>query len=109
MRLTQHLTPIQQHAIALLSAGSTTTAAASSAGVHRNTIANWLRSPIFRDTLADIRREQNLAWRAQTRSLTPRAPVAVVPKVETTPRPGRNQPCPCGSGRKSKRCCGATY
>lgn len=22
-------------------------------------------------------------------------------------RPGRNQPCPCGSGRKFKRCCGA--
>lgn len=22
-------------------------------------------------------------------------------------RPGRNDPCPCGSGRKSKRCCGA--
>ncbi len=22
------------------------------------------------------------------------------------PRPGRNQPCPCGSGRKVKRCCG---
>jgi SEC-C motif len=22
------------------------------------------------------------------------------------PRPGRNQPCPCGSGRKTKHCCG---
>jgi hypothetical protein len=22
------------------------------------------------------------------------------------PRPGRNQPCPCGSGQKTKRCCG---
>ena len=22
------------------------------------------------------------------------------------PAPGRNQPCPCGSGRKVKRCCG---
>jgi len=22
------------------------------------------------------------------------------------PQPGRNQPCPCGSGRKVKRCCG---
>jgi SEC-C motif len=22
------------------------------------------------------------------------------------PRPGRNQPCPCGSGRKVKHCCG---
>ncbi|HNJ08571.1 MAG TPA: SEC-C metal-binding domain-containing protein [Plasticicumulans sp.] len=22
-------------------------------------------------------------------------------------RPGRNEPCPCGSGRKYKHCCGA--
>lgn len=26
---------------------------------------------------------------------------------KTGPRPGRNQPCPCGSGNKYKRCCGA--
>lgn len=24
-----------------------------------------------------------------------------------TPRPGRNEPCPCGSGKKYKKCCGA--
>ena len=24
------------------------------------------------------------------------------------PGPGRNQPCPCGSGHKTKRCCGQT-
>ena len=23
------------------------------------------------------------------------------------PEPGRNEPCPCGSGRKYKRCCGS--
>ena len=32
------------------------------------------------------------------------------PKVEQYIRPGpkigRNQPCPCGSGKKYKRCCG---
>ncbi|HEY6010722.1 MAG TPA: SEC-C metal-binding domain-containing protein [Nitrospirota bacterium] len=22
---------------------------------------------------------------------------------------GRNEPCPCGSGRKFKRCCGLTH
>jgi hypothetical protein len=26
----------------------------------------------------------------------------------TTPRVGRNDPCPCGSGRKFKKCCGAS-
>ena len=33
------------------------------------------------------------------------------PKVETVvhegPRIGRNDPCPCGSGKKYKKCCGA--
>jgi SEC-C motif domain protein len=24
-----------------------------------------------------------------------------------TPRPGRNEPCPCGSGKKYKKCCGS--
>ena len=26
-------------------------------------------------------------------------------KVRTEPKVGRNVPCPCGSGLKSKRCC----
>jgi preprotein translocase subunit SecA len=33
------------------------------------------------------------------------------PKIETyrreTPKIGRNDPCPCGSGKKYKKCCGA--
>ncbi|GHV75861.1 UPF0225 protein [Spirochaetia bacterium] len=33
----------------------------------------------------------------------------VVPKtiVRATPKVGRNEPCPCGSGKKYKHCCGA--
>jgi len=33
----------------------------------------------------------------------------VMPKTNTRDRPkvGRNDPCPCGSGRKFKKCCGA--
>ena len=35
---------------------------------------------------------------------------AQMPKVETVvhegPRIGRNDPCPCGSGKKYKKCCG---
>ena len=41
----------------------------------------------------------NLARRPRQVAPEPRAPVRVV-KV------GRNAPCPCGSGRKHKRCCG---
>ncbi|QTD95093.1 UPF0149 family protein [Burkholderia anthina] len=29
------------------------------------------------------------------------------PIQRTTPRTGRNDPCPCGSGKKFKKCCGA--
>ena len=28
-----------------------------------------------------------------------------VPFVRETPKVGRNEPCPCGSGKKYKRCC----
>lgn len=28
------------------------------------------------------------------------------PIVRETPKVGRNEPCPCGSGKKSKKCCG---
>jgi len=33
----------------------------------------------------------------------------VVPRtvVRSAPKVGRNEPCPCGSGKKHKRCCGA--
>ena len=40
-----------------------------------------------------------------------RAEQTGIPKVETVvhegPRIGRNDPCPCGSGKKYKKCCGA--
>ncbi|HOG50872.1 MAG TPA: SEC-C metal-binding domain-containing protein [Lentisphaeria bacterium] len=29
------------------------------------------------------------------------------PKTRTEPKIGRNDPCPCGSGKKYKKCCGA--
>jgi len=144
MSPTRQLTPAQQRALALLSAGSTATATAQFVGVHRNTIGNWLRVTTFRDALIEIRRDQDLARREQTRSLAgqalgaiqavladPQAPAAVrldaalavqgrtrakslarpdikptVPK--SVSQPSRNQPCPCGSGRKFKRCCMST-
>ena len=141
MSPTRQLTPAQQRVLALLSAGSTATAAAQFVVVHRNTVGNWLRSATFRDALIETRREQDLAWREQTRSLAgqalgaiqavladPRAPAAVrldaalavegrthakspaQPDIKPTipksvGQPSRNKPCPCGSGRKFKRCC----
>jgi hypothetical protein len=130
MWLTRQLTPAQQRALALLSAGSTKTAAAQFVGVHRNTVGNWLRSAPFRDALTETRREQDLAWRGQTQSLADQAaarlaaalaaqgrphtksPLPFKPKlaiVQPAGQPSRNQPCPCGSGKKFKRCCMSTH
>ncbi len=36
---------------------------------------------------------------------SPAAPAR--PVCQSQPKPGRNDPCPCGSGKKFKRCCGA--
>jgi hypothetical protein len=72
-----NLTPAQQRVVALLSAGSTATAAAQFVGVHRNTVGNWLRSPAFRDALIETRRDQDLAWREQARSLAGQAVGAI--------------------------------
>ena len=30
-----------------------------------------------------------------------------VPPIHSDAAPGRNDPCPCGSGKKYKKCCGA--
>jgi hypothetical protein len=34
-------------------------------------------------------------------------PAALSPTKRTQPKTGRNEPCPCGSGKKYKKCCGA--
>jgi len=33
-------------------------------------------------------------------------PLPTRPVVNAAPKAGRNDPCPCGSGKKSKKCCG---
>ncbi|WP_415242478.1 SEC-C metal-binding domain-containing protein [Zhongshania sp.] len=31
---------------------------------------------------------------------------STTPVTRTAPKVGRNEPCPCGNGRKFKKCCG---
>jgi uncharacterized protein len=47
--------------------------------------------------------ELSAVWRRQTAA----EPLAIPPAgaLQPGPRPGRNDPCPCGSGRKYKHCC----
>jgi len=37
----------------------------------------------------------------------PEIPEVAVPVTRDAPKVGRNDPCPCGSGKKYKKCCGA--
>lgn len=50
--------------------------------------------------LASFRREDG-RWVYVSGVINPKAPPRQVVKI------GRNDPCPCGSGRKHKKCCGA--
>jgi len=47
------------------------------------------------------RMERKLSTQPDIRDLSPPMPI-----VEQSPKIGRNAPCPCGSGRKYKKCCG---
>jgi uncharacterized protein len=47
--------------------------------------------------------ELSALWRRQ--SLEQQMPVARAKAIQVSPKTGRNDPCPCGSGRKYKKCC----
>jgi hypothetical protein len=82
----------------------------------RNILARFQRQ-LDEDLLGHLRR----VWRARQGTLHQRSPVAeaqpAAAAAETheperraptpTARVARNQPCPCGSRKKYKRCCGA--
>ena len=52
------------------------------------------------DDLPEYRKEIAAYWRNR-----PAAPVRTPPSRRED---GRNEPCPCGSGKKYKKCCGAS-
>ena len=47
--------------------------------------------------------ELSVLWRQQ--SLERQMPVVQAKGVQANPKTGRNDPCPCGSGKKYKKCC----
>lgn len=51
--------------------------------------------------IAQFRRQEGLWYFYDGQAPTPKTVVRTSPKV------GRNDPCPCGSGRKYKKCCAA--
>ena len=60
----------------------------------------------YRHALPDLERlAEEVRAQRSSKSLAPRSWIA--PGEARGPRAQRNDPCPCGSGRKYKRCCGA--
>ncbi len=60
----------------------------------------YASAPLAREGIEIPAREQQPAYVAPAREP---APLTYVPKA----RPGPNEPCPCGSGKKFKKCCDA--
>lgn len=46
------------------------------------------------------------AWRLANQAAPPGLPEGARPATASSSKVGRNDPCPCGSGRKYKKCCG---
>jgi uncharacterized protein YecA (UPF0149 family) len=57
-----------------------------------------------------IKLRQEVTWQMlQTRKIRKMFGIKLQPKVRTKPKIGRNEPCPCGSGIKFKKCCIKNY
>jgi uncharacterized protein len=65
---------------------------------HEDSVA---RHQAFVDRIAPAARNIHAYWLAR------RAPRERLRQLNKAPAPGRNDPCPCGSGKKFKRCHGA--
>jgi uncharacterized protein YecA (UPF0149 family) len=66
------------------------------------------------DPEAIVRQLQADAWRLPKEAIRAAQPLPAqrideppfsAPAVRESPRVGRNDPCPCGSGKKFKKCC----
>ena len=56
---------------------------------------------------AAAERQRQLQMRLREQHAEASAPETQRTVVRKTPKVGRNDPCPCGSGKKHKKCCGA--
>ncbi|GHT85180.1 UPF0225 protein [Spirochaetia bacterium] len=60
-----------------------------------------------RNGLRDIHHEQAQFKKLDERWLYDAGDIVPKTIVRSAPKVGRNEPCPCGSGKKYKHCCGA--
>jgi preprotein translocase subunit SecA len=69
---------------------------------------NLLRSLPQNLIQADVSGLSRPQQAATARDAEPEAPRIELPIKRELPKVGRNEPCPCGSGKKFKNCCGRT-
>jgi uncharacterized protein YecA (UPF0149 family) len=63
----------------------------------------WLRRS--REGLAQTVASLHVYWDHGRKAAAERLSQRAVPLRRAAPKVGRNDPCPCGSGKKSKKCC----
>lgn len=56
--------------------------------------------------LNNLRLRTNNGWTPEELSANPTVAAPTTPIIRKQPVVGRNEPCPCGSGKKYKKCCG---
>jgi preprotein translocase subunit SecA len=69
------------------------------------------RNPVQKERISAIKQEYTSSSTADVGSAQggqPEAPVQKTAPIKVDPRINRNDPCPCGSGKKFKQCHGAT-
>jgi transposase-like protein len=71
-----NLSPVQAQVIAALAQGRTITTAAVEAGIHRNTIYNWLRELHFKTAVEEAQREYAAILADGMRDLASRARIS---------------------------------
>jgi uncharacterized protein len=59
-----------------------------------------------REELADTVASLHAYWGEGRKAAAERLSQSAVPQRRSGPKVGRNDPCPCGSGKKFKKCCG---
>lgn len=73
MSPTASLSPAQDRVLELITSGFSATAAARQAGVHRNTVANWLQDEAFCAALEKARAAKLVLYRDQAEALAAKA------------------------------------
>ncbi len=81
-------------------------------------ISQCSEDPSKRDWLADQELRENLGyslavmtvrlWEAYREQPFKEVELNHAPELRQAPKVSRNEPCPCGSGKKYKRCCGSS-